>query len=90
MKKKLALALSMLIATLSASLRLGRRHGDESDAPAPQAEATSAVTLDLLLRTVENIGAELEARQASGRSRPNGPWPGPRRRPCGSRARSRP
>lgn len=66
MKKKLALALSMLIATLSAACGSGDTTETESDAPAPQAEATSAVTPDLLLRTVENIGAELEARQASG------------------------
>ncbi|WP_437530359.1 hypothetical protein WME79_49585 [Sorangium sp. So ce726] len=66
MKKKLALALSMLIATLSAACGSGDTTETESDSPAPQAEVTSAVTPDLLLRTVENIGAELEARQASG------------------------
>ncbi|WP_437482176.1 hypothetical protein WME75_40290 [Sorangium sp. So ce1014] len=66
MKKKLALALSMLIATLSAACGSGDATETESDAPAPQAEASAAVTPALLLRTVENIGAELEARLASG------------------------
>lgn len=64
--KKCILALSVLLTTAVAACGSGDSTELPSEAPAPPAETSSAITPALFLRAVEDFGAELDRRLASG------------------------